>query len=473
MFIRTDLPPVPIPGRKAPPLLGTMGGVLRFFADPVAAMLELHREHGDIAAAVAGSPSIVCAFGAAHNRAVSAQAAVFEHISEVPIPVPAGSAFARLNNTILFMNGDTHKKRRRLLGPAFSKAAVDGYAPAMVAVADTLIGRWPVGEVADVAPLLRAVTATIALRCLFGLEMGPRTEELARWETDLLATIANPVAMLLPYAIPGTPFARALSLSERVEARFIEEIAQNGARHGGTDALARLIAARDEDGSALSQAELVGECNSLFAAGYDTSAHTLTWTLLLLALHPEVLDEVAAEVHAVTAGAPPALEHLPRLGCLDRVVKESMRLLPVAVLLFMRVCAEDAPLGPYTLPKGSTLLLSPVVTHRDPVLFPEPRRFRPSRWVGLEPPPFAYLPFGAGARMCIGASFATVALRLTLARILQSVRPVVPPGTRVDYAVNGPAMGTKRGLRLQLLPAGASAPPPPPITGNIHTLVEL
>ena len=117
MFVRTDLPPVPIPGRKAPPLVGAMGGVLRFFADPVAAMLDLHRDHGEVAAAVDGNAAIVCAFGAAHNRAVSSQMAAFEHLSEVPIPVRPDSAFARLNNTILFMNGDTHKKRRRRCRP--------------------------------------------------------------------------------------------------------------------------------------------------------------------------------------------------------------------------------------------------------------------------------------------------------------------------------------------------------------------
>jgi cytochrome P450 len=473
MFVRTDLPPVPIRGAKPPPLLGAMGGVLRFFADPVAAMLQLHRDHGDVAAAVDGNAAIVCAFGAAHNKTVNTQLAAFEHLSEVPIPVPKGSAFERLNNTILFMNGDTHKKRRRLLMPAFSKAAVDGYAPRMMEVADEMIGRWPVGTVTDVAPLLRDVTATIALRCLLGLDMGRETEELARMETDLLATIASPFAMLFPFAVPGTPLYRAVRLSERVEARLREEILRKRAAPGGTDALSRLIAARDEDGSELSEADLCGECNSLFAAGYDTSAHTLTWTMLLLALHPDVLDDVADEIRDVTGGGPPGAEHLPRLGKLDRVVKESMRLMPVAVLLFMRVCAEEVKLGPHTLPKGSTLFLSPLITHRDEALYPNPRRFDPSRWVDLEPSAYEYLPFGAGARMCIGAAFATVALRLTLARILQKVRPVVPAGTRVDYSVNGPAMGTKRGLRLELRPAGAKSPSPPPIRGNVHALVEL
>ena len=103
-----------------------------------------------------------------------------------------------------------------------------------------------------------------------------------------------------------------------------------------------------------------------------------------------------------------------------------MRLLPVAVLLFMRVCAEEATLGPYTLPKGAALTLSPMVTHRDPGLFPNPMRFDPARWASLDPSPYAYLPFGAGARMCIGAYFAKLRERRAAAAAARE------PERRVD-----------------------------------------
>jgi cytochrome P450 len=249
MLARTDLPAVPIRGPKAPPLLGPLGGVLRFFADPVGQMIALHREHGDIAAVADGNAALVCAFGPEHNRAVITQPLLFEHLSEVPIPVPPGTAFARFNNTVIFMNGATHSRRRRLLMPAFNKAAVEGYAPEMAAVASAMIARWPIGGRADVAVLLRDVTAAIALRCLFGLRAVDGTEELGRLETELLATIASPLAMLLPFDLPGTPYSRALRLSERLEVRIRRLIAEKRQHPGGTDVLSRLIAARDEDGS--------------------------------------------------------------------------------------------------------------------------------------------------------------------------------------------------------------------------------
>lgn len=472
MLARTNLRPIAVRGPKAPPLLGPLGGVLRFFADPVGRMLDLHRDYGDLAAVVDGNAAIVCAFGKAHNHAVITAPSVFEHLSEVPITVRPGTAFSRFNNTILLMNAEAHRARRRLLMPAFSKAAIEGYAPEIAAVADEMIGRWPLGRTVDVAALLRDVTASIVIRCLFGLKDRRDVDALSALEQSLLACTMSPGMMALPFDIPGTPLHRALRLAERMEKSILEIIAEKRRSPGGTDALSRLIEARDENGSALSLPDLVGEINSLFAAGFDTSSLTLAWTLLLLALHPDVLDEVMEEVQVVLKGKPPTAEHVPALVRLDRVIKESMRLLPVAVLLFMRVCAEDAKLDGITLPKGAMVMLSPLLTHRDPEVYPSPRRFDPARWERLDPPLYTYLPFGVGARTCIGAPFAGLALRITLARVLLHARPAVPPGTRIDYEVRGPALGPKGGLRLSLLPP-ASRVRAPRVTGSIHALVDL
>lgn len=472
MLARTDLAPVPIRGPKAPPLLGPFGGVLRFFANPVRSMLAMHRDYGDLVAVADGNPALVCAFGAAHNRAVITQPQAFEHLTEVPIRIRPGSALAHFNDNVIFMNGAAHQRRRRLLMPAFTRAAVEGYAPAMAEVAQAMTARWPLDREVDLASMVRDLTASIALRCLLGIRSTDGADVLGRMESELLATIASPLLMLLPFDLPGTPYGRAMRLAEGVEARIRQIIAERRRDPQGTDALSRLLAARDEDGSALSEDELVGECNNLFAAGYDTSANTLTWTLLLLAAHPDVLDAVDDEIRAVLRGEPPAVEHLPALGLLERVLKESKRLLPTAVLLFMRICREGARLGDVELPAGAHVMLSPIVTHRDPHVFPAPQRFLPDRWKGHEHPPYTYLPFGAGPRACLGASFASVALRLALASILQRARPVLPSGARVDYMIRGPAMCPKGGLRMRLLRPGSRAPRPR-VRGTITTLVDF
>jgi len=147
------------------------------------------------------------------------------------------------------------------------------------------------------------------------------------------------------------------------------------------------------------------------------------WTLFLLALHDDVLDEVHAELDLVlgsgSARRDPTAADVDRLVVLDRVLKESMRLLPAAPMLFMREVTQATSLGDVPLPVGATVVLSTVVTHRDEAVFPEPRVFRPARFKDFDPPTYAYLPFGAGARMCLGAAFARQSLRLLLALVLQ------------------------------------------------------
>jgi cytochrome P450 len=472
MLVRTDLLPITVRGPKAPPLIGSLGAALRFFADPVGGMLDLHRAHGDLVAVADRNAALLCAFGAEHNRAVMSQPAVFENLSELPIPVRPGTAFSRLNNNVVFLNGEAHRTRRRLLMPAFTRSAVEAYAPDVVAVADAHLARWPVGQTTNVSARLQDLTASIAIRCLFGLDPRGDAEALGKVAVELLAHVASPLMMLLPFDLPGTPLRRALRLAERMETGLLALIEEKRRSPGGTDALSRLIHGRDEEGAELSRADLVAECNTLFAAGFDTSTHTLSWTLLFLAEHPDVLDDLLDEIEAVLGGEPPTVAHLPGLVKLDRVVKESMRLMPVAVLLPWRVVTRDVQLGPATLPAGAQVILSPIVTHREPKLYPSPLRFDPSRWKELSPPAYAYFPFGVGPRTCIGASFATMALRLTLARILQRVRPVLPEGRAVDYAMRGPSVGPKGGLQVELRPAGSPGRRARP-RGSINKLVDL
>jgi cytochrome P450 len=160
----------------------------------------------------------------------------------------------------------------------------------------------------------------------------------------------------------------------------------------------------------------------------------LAWTLLLLAQQPRILADVVDELDSVLHGGAPTLEQLPRLPLLERVIKESMRVLPPASVM-SRVSTEPFQLGPYAMPKGSIVTISPYITHRLPELYPEPRAFKPERWETVDASPYDYIPFGAGPRMCIGASFAMMEIKPVLAMVLQRYRLTVVPGTRVNYQV--------------------------------------
>ncbi len=463
--------PVDIRGPRA---LLPMLNVLRFFQDPALTMVRLSQRYGDIAAIADGRATLVCAFGARLNQEVMTQPALYQHSTELPVKAPPGSSLSRFNQVLPFSNGDEHRRRRRLMQPAFQKSATDAYAPSVARVADALLARWPTLTPVDVAARVRELTAAVAVQTLFGLDALDGQEDLAHVEASLLEALSSPLSILLPFDIPCLPFRTALRASARVEARLRQLIrARREQGEGGGDVLSRLLFSRDEQGASLTEDELVGECNGLFVAGYDTSAQTLAWTLFLLTQHPEVLAAVQDEL-SVLKGAPPSPEDFPKLVLLDRVLKESMRLLPAAPMLFMRVAQTEARLGPHTVPAGTTVVLSPLVTHRDPERFANPDRFVPERWATTSPSAYEYLPFGAGARMCLGAPLANLALRVLLPMILQRFRLEPVAGAEISRTMHGIALAPKYGLPMVLKQQdGATPPPRVPVRGDIGELVTL
>ena len=200
---------------------------------------------------------------------------------------------------------------------------------------------------------------------------------------------------------------------------------------GGTDLLSILLHAHDRGEPGFGRAELVGQIIVLLAASYETTADALNWTLFLLAQHPSVMADLYDELTGTLAGDPPTVAQLDELPLLDRVLKESMRILP-PIAYNSRTCITATRLGSHELRKGTTVVFSHYITHRIPDLYPKPKRFIPDRWLTLRPSPYAYLPFGAGPRMCIGKAFSIQAIKIALAMILQRHRVRVVPGSRID-----------------------------------------
>lgn len=463
---------VEIRGPRALPGIGAARRLFELLDDPVGVVLRL-RELGEVVALIDRSPAVVCAFGAERNREVLADPGVFRH-DEALFRGPPGSAMDKMRFSTVTINGDLHRRHRKLMQPAFQRSALDGYAGDIVAVTRVMLGRWPIGQVGRVDVLCRDAAMAMAMRCLYGLDVSEEARALGHLAAAWVDTVTAPTTILVPFDLPGTGFRRALRLGEAVVGRLRGLIEQRrGGDDGGRDAMALLLRARDDEGRPLSDDELVAEAASLFVAGHETTAMTLTWTLFLLERHPEVEAALRGEVEAALAGRDPGPEDAVKMPLLDRVVKESMRLLSSVPLLFFRVCAEATTVGGFALPRGANVLLSPLATHRDPAIFPEPRRFLPERWLGAAPSPYAYLPFGAGPRTCLGMLFAERALRLMLPMILQRFRLSIPAGTRIDRLTRGNILRPRRGLPMRVEPASAPARPRGPIGGDLGELVEL
>lgn len=458
-----------VPGPRA--LLGWRGQALAFLRDPIAFMAALRREYGDFASVQRGYQWWMFAFGPAYNQQILSDAALFHSVPIAPLATPPGSALARLTRNLLSMNGDTHKQQRRLMLPAFHRRRVESYRDEIVALAEHELAGWRAGQHLDIAGAMQQLTLRVASRTLFGVGAADDTGSVGRLIGDWMAALESGGVLLLPKDLPATPFRRLLRMSEQLEARVQAMIAQKRASLGAEhDVLSMLIAARDDDGVALTDEELIGQASLIFIAGHETSSNALTWTLFLLSQHPRILADLCDELAGELRGAAPTVEQLARLPLLDRVVKESMRLLPPATFM-MRYTTRPAQLGPYALPAGATVTVSPYVTHHAPELYPTPERFDPARWERIAPGTYEYLPFGAGPHMCLGSTFAMIEIKIVLALLLQRHRLALAPGARVGRRVKI-TMSPRWGMPMLVLPRD-TMPQPVRVRGNIREMVAL
>jgi cytochrome P450 len=458
-----------MPGPRAMPFVGWRGNLVRFGADPLGYVQRMHRTYGDLAAFIQGRPGWIFARGPQYNHFLLANPDLF--YSSPFMKAPPGSALERLTSGLLSMNGLPHRQRRKLVLPAFHRQRVEGYHGDMVAVVEALLDGWKVGQHIDIAREMQKLTLRIASKTLFGLEAGEQADRLGEMIKRWLNLLDSMGPSLIPIDLPGMPLRRLLRLSERLDADIRAMVERRRANLGDErDVLAMLLHTRDEDGMPMSDAELIGQATVLFIAGHETSSNALTWTLFLLSQHPQLLCALRDELHGALRGAAPTAAQLDQLPLLDRIVKESMRLLPPASIS-LRVSTAPFELGPYELPRGTTVFFSQYATHLMPELYPEPERFLPDRWLAIDPPIYQYLPFGGGPRMCIGASFALLEIKIALATIVQRYSLALRPGARIDRRLRI-TLSPLQGMPMIVLPPD-SAPPLNRPRGNIREMVEL
>lgn len=453
-----------LPGPPGWPLIGGLGPIARFLIEPLGYLERLFREYGPIVALAQDAPvrlastarsvpATVFVCGPELNRALLGNHDDF-HKSALSGPLwprePLSDRtrpLTRVLTGLFHVNRDEHRAHRRLIQPAFHRTRVDGYRDDMVAITEAAIAAWTPGHVRDLRPDMNELTLRVASKTLFGAELDDTGVQIGRGLQRWLA-LMRPAAVV-PFDVPGLPYRRWLDTTRAVDTRLRELLAEKRrAAELGSDVLSMLVQATDEAGGKLTEAELIGHASVIFAAGHETSANALCWTLLLLSQHPRVMADLFDELHGTLGGAAPTVDQLARMPLLDRVVKESLRLLPPAPFSH-RLAADDRELGGHTVRRGSEILTSVYHTHRDPELYPQPDRFAPERWVNFDPGPYAFIPFGAGARMCIGASFATMELKIVLSILLQRYRFELAPDQRVDHAISI-TMVPKCGLRMRL-----------------------
>ncbi|OAI40652.1 hypothetical protein AYO40_04600 [Planctomycetaceae bacterium SCGC AG-212-D15] len=343
-------------------------------------------------------------------------------------------------NSLVISDGDDWLRQRRLVQPAFNPRRFAGYAEVMVRAAERLAERWQAANPSEIEinSAMTDLTLAIIAKTLFDVDVSDESRKLGEAVGVLSETAMREAGQpfTLPSWLPLPSIRRkraAMAYLDTTIRRIIAERRASGEDKG--DLLSMLLHAVDEegDGRGMSDEEARDQAMTLFLAGHDTTAGTLSWLWCLLAEHPEVEANVLAEVDNVLHGRLPSADDLPRLHYTEMVVKETLRLYPQAYVLFARVPAEDVVVGDYTVPAGALVYVVPYVIQRDARWFPEPERFDPERFseeAAAKLPTYAHIPFGAGPRVCIGAAFATMEMVLTVATLIQRFHLALVPGQK-------------------------------------------
>jgi cytochrome P450 len=343
-----------------------------------------------------------------------------------------------LGEGLLTAEGESWFWQRRLAQPMFHQKRIDNYGSVMVEYTHRMLQTWRDGETHDIHADMMRLTLQIVMKCIFNADV----------DTGEAKVIANALDVAMNWFeskrrqnfLVWEWFPRPENIKyHQAIAQMDEAIYQLiGSRRQQTeqteDLLSMLMEARDEEtGRQMDDKLLRDEVATLMLAGHETTANALSWTLMLLAQHPEVRQKLEAELKQVLQGRLPTVEDIGKLHYTSQVVKESMRLYP-PVAIFGREAARDCTIGDYDVPQGTVVTISQWVMHRHPRYFENPEVFQPERWTEAfekELPRGVYIPFGDGPRVCIGKGFAQMEAVLLLAAIAQRFELNIEP----DFAI--------------------------------------
>lgn len=355
--------------------------------------------------------------------------------------------FQRLvGNGLLTSEGEFWRRQRRLAQPAFHRQRISSYGKVMVEYADRMISGWRADEVRDIHRDMMKLTLEIVVKTLFNSDVASDTDRVGNVLSEVVKPFASQATIkwILDNRLPTAAhrrFNRAVREIDEIVFRIIAERRANQSDEG--DLLSMLLEAHDEDdGSQMTDRQLRDEVMTIFLAGHETSALTLSWAWRLLAEDPLVEAKFHDELDRVLQGRLPTVSDYPLLKYTEMIAKESMRLYPPAFGLG-REAIEDCEIGGYHVPAKSQVFMFQWATHRDERFFEAPEEFQPERWSEDREsslPKFAYFPFGGGPRACIGNYFAMIEIVLLLATIGQRHRLTL---TREESVGLYPAMSLR------------------------------
>lgn len=331
-------------------------------------------------------------------------------------------------HSIIFLDGDRHRRQRRLLIPPFHGERMREYGQLICTITEQVMSQWTSGSFV-VRRAMKEISLRVILSAVFGFQKGVRYEQLRQLLNSLFDVFDYPLSSILLYNPlfqqdlgPWSPWGRFMRQQQLLDQLVYSEIASRRAQGDleRQDILTLLLSARDEAGQPMTDAELRDELLTLVFAGYETTAAALTWALYWVHYLPDVQKKLLHELGSL--GDNPDPSAIARLPYLTAVCQETLRLYPIALSAFARVVQKPIEVVGYQLKPGTIINVSIYLAHHREAVYPEPKRFKPERFLGRQFSPYEYLPFGGGNRRCIGAALAQFEMKLVLATVLSRLQ---------------------------------------------------
>lgn len=433
MAITTPADQRSIPGPRGRPVLGMMPEMVR---DMLGLFTDTAREYGGIAQFKLLNKSYLLVSNPNYVKYI-----LQDNYKNYIRGRSVETGRVLLGNGLPLIDGDFWLRERRMLQPAFHRERLGKLTDRITHIIDPFMQRWT-AKVGHSHPLdldeeMMRLTLTIIIKSMFSANIDDRIQPLSNafnvaskfmlWRSQQLWKL--PLRVPLPRHVE---YNHALTVLNETIYPLIED----GRKHPKDDLLGMMLEMRDADtGEGLSDRQARDEIVTIFFAGHETTAATLTWAFYLLARHPEIEERTRAEVSRVLNGRMPSFADLPKLVYLQQVINEVLRLYPAAYLFAREALVEDV-LDGYPIPANTLIFISPFVTHRDPKYWPDPERFDPDRFAPEQVasrPRHIYYPFGEGPHLCIGNNFALMEMQLILVMALQRFRLRLMPGHPIAF----------------------------------------
>lgn len=342
-----------------------------------------------------------------------------------------------MGDGLVTSEGEFWRKQRQLAQPAFHRERIASYSHVAARCTDEMLKRWEPSEPLELHREMMRLTLRIVAKTLFSADVNRDDNEIGQALDTCIHLFATQWTFkgIFLQRFPTADRRRLRLAVEKLDQVVYRIILEHRGNGDSGDLLSILMAAQDEDGSQMTDEQLQDEAMTLFLAGHETTAILLSWTWLLVMQAPEAEERLHAELDTVLDGRLPTFDDLPKLSYTEKIIKESMRIYP-PIWGVARQVLEDFEVSGYRIPAGSEVIISQWVNHRDSIYFEEPEEFRPEGWreeFTKQLPKFAYFPFSAGPRNCIGSGFVMMESVLVLATMAQRIwlrrtssDPVIP-----------------------------------------------